>query len=225
MSFNQNDTSSKVYAPGYFLAHEECARETRQFNQDSALVQTTGVGGKYVPMGTAYPTNDGNAIGITYEDVDVTSGNMPGSVVTKGVVIEDRLAITGASYDADSDITSADSPQTKGWYEKDGDTYEASSDTVASKTKTYYTRSGSSPDYTYTEVTEVEYGDNPKALGLYERSGSSPNYTYTLSTDTQAAAAKTYYARSDIRLASAAKTALEALGFKFVTESTVTRPY
>ncbi len=225
MSFNQNDISSKVYAPGYFLAHEECVRETRQFAQNSALVQTTEVGGKYVPMGTAYPTNDGNAIGITYEDVDVTTGNMPGSVVTKGVVIEDRLAITGADYDADSDITSADSPQTEGWYEKDGDTYEASSDTVASKTKTYYTRSGSSPDYTYTEVTEVEYGDNPKALGLYERSGSSPNYTYTLSTDTQAAAAKTYYEKSDVRLASAAKSALEALGFKFVSESAVTRPY
>lgn len=224
MSFNQNDTSSKVYAPGYFLAHEECVRETRQFNQNSALVQTTGVGGKYVPMGTAYPTNDGNAIGITYEDVDVTTGNMPGSVVTKGVVIEDRLAITGASYDADSDITSADSPVTEGWYEKDGDTYALSEDTVANPSKDYYESDGEvSP--TYTKVTDIEYGDNPKALGLYERSGSSPNYTYTLSTDTQAAAAKTYYARSDVRLASAAKTALEALGFKFVTEPAVTRPY
>lgn len=173
MSFNQNDTSSKVYAPGYFLAHEECVRETRQFNQDSALVQTTGVGGKYVPMGTAYPTNDGNAIGITYEDVDVTSGNMPGSVVTKGIVIEDRLAITGESYDA---------------------------------------------------VTP-ETGANPKEEGWYERSGSAGAYVYTLTTDTTVGEGKTYYVRSDVRLASAAKTALEALGFKFVTESTVTRPY
>lgn len=92
MSFIQNETSA-VYAPGYFLAHEECVRETRQFAQNSALVQTTDEGGKYVPMGTAYPTNDGNAIGITYEDVDVTTGNMPGSVVTKGVVYENRLPV------------------------------------------------------------------------------------------------------------------------------------
>jgi len=94
MSFIERDeTVGKVYAPGWFLAHEECVRETRQFNEDSTLVKTAENGGKYVPMGTAYPTNDGNAIGIAYEDVDVSTGNMPGSVVTKGDVYEDRLAI------------------------------------------------------------------------------------------------------------------------------------
>ena len=173
MSFIQNDETSKVYAPGYFLAHEECVRETREFAQNSALVQTTDEGGKYVPMGTAYPTNDGNAIGITYEDVDVTTGNMPGSVVTRGEVYEDRLAITGESYDA---------------------------------------------------VTP-ETGDNPKEKGWYERSGSAGAYVYTLTTDTTVQDGTTYYARSDVRLASAAKTALAALGFKFKTDPAVTRPY
>lgn len=171
MSFIQNDETSKVYAPGYFLAHEECVRETRQFAQASAVTAPNGT--KYVPMGTAYPSNDGNAIGIAYEDVDVTSGDMPGSVVTKGVVIEDRLAITGESYDA-----------------------------VTPKT-----------------------GDNPAEEGWYERSGSAGSYVYTLSTDTDVDSEKTYYAKSDVRLASAAKSALEALGFTFVTEPTVTRPY
>lgn len=94
MSFNQNDTTSKVYAPGYFLAHEECERKTRQFAADSALVQTLANGAKYVPMGTPYPANDATAIGITYEDVDVSTGNMPGSVVLKGTVIEGRLPVT-----------------------------------------------------------------------------------------------------------------------------------
>lgn len=173
MSFNQDNTTSKIYAPGYFLAHEECVRETRQIAQNSALVVTSEDGAKHVPMGTAYPTNDGNAIGIVYEDVDVTTGDMPGSIVTKGVVIEDRLAITGESYDA---------------------------------------------------VTP-ETGANPKEEGWYERSGSAGAYVYTLTTDTTVGEGKTYYARSDVRLASAAKTALQALGFKFVTEATVTRPY
>lgn len=224
MSFIVHDKNSKVYAPGIFLAHEDCVRETREFAQNSALVQTTTDGAKYVPMGTAYPTNDSNAIGITYEDVDVSVGNMPGSVVTKGDVYEDQLAITGMSYDA-ATVTSADSPTTKGWYEKTGDdTYAASEDTVASKTKDYYARSGSDPDYVYTKVTEIEYGDNPKALGLYERSGSSPNYVYTLSTDTQASGSKTYYEGTPERLASAAKTALIALGFTFKTTPAVTRP-
>lgn len=173
MSFNQNDTTSKVYAPGYFLAHEECVRETKQIAQNSALVVTSENGTKHVPMGTAYPTNDGNAIGIVYEDVDVTTGNMPGSVVTEGVVIEDRLAITGESYDS---------------------------------------------------VTP-ETGDNPAEEGWYERSGSAGAYVYTLTTDTTVTEGKTYYERSDVRLASAAKTALAALGFKFVNEDSVTRPY
>lgn len=91
MSFIMDNTSSTVYAPGYFLAHEECVRETRQIAQTGATTAANGT--KYVKMGTPYPTNDGSAIGIVYEDVDVTTGDMPGSVVTKGVVIESRLAV------------------------------------------------------------------------------------------------------------------------------------
>lgn len=91
MSFIKDDTSSKVYAPGYFLAHEECVRETRQIAQAGAT--STAEGGKYVKMGTIYPSNDGSAKGIVYEDVDVTNGDMPGSVVTKGVIYENRLPV------------------------------------------------------------------------------------------------------------------------------------
>lgn len=90
MSFINVTNSGKVYAPGYFLAHEECTRETREIPQSMA---TTVNGAKYVKAGTAYPSNDGNAIGIVYEDVDVTTGNMPGSVVTKGTVYKDRLPV------------------------------------------------------------------------------------------------------------------------------------
>lgn len=91
MSFIKDDHSSRVYAPGYFLAHEECVRETRQIPSSGAAV--TAEGGKYVKMGTVYPSNDGSAIGIVYEDVDVTTGDMPGSVVTKGVIYENRLPV------------------------------------------------------------------------------------------------------------------------------------
>lgn len=96
MSFIKNDASAKVYAPGYFLAHEECVRETRQISAEGAT--TTNEGGKYVPMGTLYSVTTGEGsgavtdyVGFVYEDVDVTNGDMPGSVVTKGVVYEDRL--------------------------------------------------------------------------------------------------------------------------------------
>ena len=177
MSFIGDVKKGTTYAPGYFLANgdEEIIRETKQIAQNSALVVTSEDGTKHVPMGTAYPTNDANAVGILYEDVDVTVGDMPGSVVTgQAEVYEDRLAVTGESYDA---VT----PQT---------------------------------------------GDNPKEKGWYERSGSAGSYVYTLTTDTTVDSQKTYYARSDVRLASAAKTALAALGFKFIASApAVTRPY
>lgn len=169
MSFIGKGTKGTTYNPGYFLAHEECVRVTKEVAQDSALVKTTELGAKYVPMGTPYPTNDGNAIGILYEDVDVTTGNMPGSVVTKGVVIEERLPVTEVTYEA---------------------------------------------------VTPTE-GANPKTSGWYEKDGSN----YVLTTDETVGEQKTYYEQADVRLASAAKSALAALGFTFVSESAVTRPY
>lgn len=226
MSFIGDKKLGTTYAPGYFLAYndEDVVRETRQIAQNSALVKTTE-DGKYVPMGTAYPTNDGNAIGILYEDVDVTVGDMPGSVVTgKAVVYEDRLAVTGASYDA---VTLKDlvSPKAQGWQERSGSspdyTYTDSTDTTVNTSKTYYL-----PDESHTAVSDYAAVLNPKAEGWYERSGSSPDYVYTLSTDTEGDSSKTYYAKSDVRISSAAKTALIALGFKFIESApAVTRPY
>lgn len=173
MSFIGAGHQGQTYTPGWFLVNnEDCSRFTKTIPQSLATTATDGT--KYVKMGTAFPSNDANAIGIIYEDVDVTTGDMPGSVVTKGEVYEDRLAVTGASYDAVIPVT----------------------------------------------------GDNPAEKGWYERSGSSPNYVYTLTDDTSVTQGTTYYAKNDVRLASAAKTALAALGFKFVTSvPAVTRPY
>ena len=90
MSFNQNKTGIG-YAPGWFLAEAECSRETREIAQNHAQVVTSGTA-KHVPMGAFWPANDSSTVkGIVYEDVDVTKGNMPGSVVTRGVVYLDRL--------------------------------------------------------------------------------------------------------------------------------------
>ena len=161
------------YEPGYFLASADCRRETVQVAANHAAVVTTVDGGKYVPAGAIIPANGATAKGILYEDVDVTTGDMPGSLVTNGVVYEDRL------------------PEAV-------DTY--SSATVPS-------------------------GGNPKELGLYERSGTSPNYVYTLTTDTTAPDGKTYYSYDGKKIASAAKTALEAKGITFIdTAPAVTRP-
>lgn len=223
MSFIGAGHQGQTYAPGWFLVNnEDCSRFTKTIPQ--SLATTAADGTKYVKMGTAFPSNDANAIGIIYEDVDVTTGNMPGSVVTKGEIYEDRLAITGADYDAVT-LKNLVSPKAQGWQERSGSspnyTYADSTDTTVNTSKTYYL-----PDDDHTAVSDYAAVLNPKAESWYERSGSSPNYTYALSADTEGDSSKTYYEKSDVRLASAAKSALEALGFKFVTSvPAVTRPY
>lgn len=99
MSFIDTSNNGKVYAPGWFLASEECTRETRQIAQSGA---TNVNGRKYVKAGTPYPSNDSYCVGIVYEDVDVTTGDMPGSVVTKGAIYKDRLPVV-----LDSDAATA----------------------------------------------------------------------------------------------------------------------
>lgn len=91
MSFVFNG-KTRSYNPGYFLADAENAvRLTQEMAQDKA--ETAENGGKFIPMGTIWPSNDASAAGIVYEDVDVSTGNMPGSVVVKGVVYKDRLPV------------------------------------------------------------------------------------------------------------------------------------
>lgn len=218
MSFITN-AKGKVYAPGWFLAHEECSRKTYQMAQNNYAVVTEGET-KHVPMGVAYPTNDGNAIGIVYEDVDVTTGAMPASIVTKGEVYENRLAITGADYDSLT-LKNLVSPKAQGWQERSGSspdyTYTDSTDTTVNTSKTYYI-----DDETHTAVSDYASVLNPKAEGWYESDGGTG---YVLSTDTEGDSSKTYYEKSDIRLASAAKTALTALGFTFIQEDVMVRPY
>lgn len=224
MSFITN-AQGKTYAPGWFLAHEECTRKTYQVAQNNYAVVTEGET-KHVPMGVAYPSNDSSAIGIVYEDVDVTTGAMPASIVTKGEVYENRLAITGANY---TSVTLKDlvSPKAQGWQERSGAgteqspyVYTDSTDETVNTSKTYYI-----DDETHTAVSDYAAVLNPQAEGWYERSGSSPNYVYTLSTDTEGDSSKTYYEKSDVRISQNAKTALVALGFTFIQEDTMVRPY
>jgi len=142
MSFIGEVEKGIIYAPGYFLAHEECERKTRQIAQEGA---TNVNGRKYVKMGTIYPSNDANAEGIVYEDVDVTNGNMPGSVVLKGVVYEDRLPEAVDTYSS-ATVPTGGNPKELGLYERSGSSpnyvYTLTTDTTAASGKTYYSYDG-----------------------------------------------------------------------------------
>lgn len=96
MSFIGKVEKGTVYAPGWFLVNggEDCIRVTAQFDDTAEYVTTAESGAKYVPMGTVYP-DETSPKGIVYEDVDVSTGAMPGSLVTKGTVYTDRVKFKG----------------------------------------------------------------------------------------------------------------------------------
>ena len=105
MSFIAN-ANGRGYAPGFFLAEADCARETIQVSASHSQAVTIGAN-KIVPAGAVIPANGSPAKGILYEDVEVTKGDAPGSIVTRGKIYEDRLP---AQLDSDaktalSDIT------------------------------------------------------------------------------------------------------------------------
>lgn len=96
MSFIGSIETGRLYESGWFLESE--VGVVRKTQQISAIGATTAEnGGKYVPMGTIWPSNDANAVGIVYEDVDVSTGDMPGSVVMEGRVYSDRLPVALAT--------------------------------------------------------------------------------------------------------------------------------
>ena len=97
MSFNQS-TNGRIYAPGWFLAEADCARETVTVSASHAQAVTIGTN-KIVPAGAVIPANGATAKGILYEDVEVTTGDMPGSIVTRGVIYGSRLP---AALDSDA---------------------------------------------------------------------------------------------------------------------------
>ncbi|GIP55951.1 hypothetical protein [Paenibacillus vini] len=67
-----------------------------KFQAFTDLVSNVGVsagedGRKIVKAGTILPANDGTAKGILLNDVDVTYGPQPGSLVEEAYILEDRL--------------------------------------------------------------------------------------------------------------------------------------
>ncbi|MCP3741455.1 hypothetical protein [Rossellomorea sp. BNER] len=74
-----------------FLASAKYVNFTYQVSDSG--VAANAEGRKIVPAGTVYPANDTTAIGILFNDIDVTEGPQPGAVMVEGYVLEERLPI------------------------------------------------------------------------------------------------------------------------------------
>ena len=106
MSFIATE-NGRGFEAGYFLlADEKCVRVTKTISAEHAQAATLADGRKVVPAGAIWPSNDGEAQGIVYEDIDVTNGDAPGAVVVAGKVYADRLpaAAESAAVTAMADI-------------------------------------------------------------------------------------------------------------------------
>ena len=78
--------SGNTFSAGYFLKEDEtCLRESRSIPADHAQAVTID-NRKVVPAGAVIA-----GVGILYEDIDVTNGSRPGSVVVEGTVYGDLL--------------------------------------------------------------------------------------------------------------------------------------
>lgn len=103
MSFTAS-ANGTIFEAGFFLADDEqCLRETADISA-SHLQKVTRNGRVIVPAGAVIPANGSTAKGILYEDIDVTDGAAPGSIVTEGVVYQDKLP-TAAVSDAVNAMT------------------------------------------------------------------------------------------------------------------------
>lgn len=92
MSYFDGPNKGYGWAAGHFLVNDEtCVRKSMTIAADHSQVVTRDNGRKVVPAGAVIPSNDGNAKGILFEDIDVTEGAKMGSVVTEGIVYEDKL--------------------------------------------------------------------------------------------------------------------------------------
>ncbi|MEK3788758.1 hypothetical protein [Paenibacillus sp. FSL K6-1230] len=78
-----------------FLASADYTAFTYQVDDTDVTPDTKGR--KIVKAGTVYPANDATAIGLLMNDVDVTTGPQPGSVLVDAWVLEQRLPATPAA--------------------------------------------------------------------------------------------------------------------------------
>lgn len=86
-----SSTTGTTFEAGWFLVDDErCTRKSMMVAANHGQ-KVTRNNRTIVPAGAVIPSNDGNAKGILYEDIDVTDGAAEGSVVTEGTVYEDRL--------------------------------------------------------------------------------------------------------------------------------------
>lgn len=108
MSYFDGPAKGYGWNAGHFLVNDEtCIRQTMTIAANHEQAVTRDDGRKVVPAGAVIPANGATAKGILFEDIDVTEGAKPGSVVIAGTIYGNRLpeALADAAATALKGIT------------------------------------------------------------------------------------------------------------------------
>ena len=85
-----------------WLASERSLRLVSYTAEDDNDQIVTENGRKIIKSGTVYPANGATAVGIVFQDVDVTDGDAPMSLMISGHVWESRLNTGEGGLDDDA---------------------------------------------------------------------------------------------------------------------------
>lgn len=100
MAFNKNETISS----GVNILESEIGLVTKTY-EGTQTIAVTEDGKKVIKAGTAYPSNDNKAIGVVFEDVDITDDvKRPISVIVAGRVKKDLVTVSEAAQGVLTDI-------------------------------------------------------------------------------------------------------------------------
>lgn len=80
-----------------FLASEVGLRTVTYTFASTYSGAVTENGRKIIKAGSIYPTNDASAVGIVFQDVDVTDGNKVEALMVSGHYYSDKLPVSPAT--------------------------------------------------------------------------------------------------------------------------------
>lgn len=91
-----------MYVKNYGKTEQINFLATSKYQAFTVQVSDAGVtanaeGKKIVPAGTVWPLNDATAKGVLFNEVDVTHGPQPASLIVEGYILEARLPVAPAA--------------------------------------------------------------------------------------------------------------------------------
>lgn len=86
---------TSLMKPNFLASEIGKITKTHQFLSEEITVNSEGR--KIIKAGTLYPKNDATAIGIVFQDLDVTESDLEGALMIAGRVYKDRLPVVPAS--------------------------------------------------------------------------------------------------------------------------------